>query len=283
MSPIRPNDLAAKNREVLRFVAQMPTTRISKERMAKATRAFKVTKKAVRKSNGIEAAKQFKKRYHRELSILRGDKIPTPTYDESLDLLVSMVPHKENTSGYSNEELLAMAPFLVMLTQIHGRGDFYVLTDIEVENFLAGLTDHGWNVATFPPLIPALDTLPSPPSTRIPYGKCAYDLPESVASLAKKQREEKDARSKGKKYEPEPFLQIHKSRKEGATVFIHIFTRHIFPTFEIKDEMNKQVSKKDVTPFKEEDSLFVDVVLKHDEDEHERALGYNRNTIIRAC
>jgi len=141
MSPIRPNDLAAKNRKVLRFVAQMPTTRISKERMAKATRAFKVTKKAVRKSNGIEAAKQFKKRYHRELSILRGDKIPT--YDESLDLLVSMVPHIENTSGYSNEELLAMAPFLVMLTQIHGRGDFYVLTDIEVENFLAGLTDHG--------------------------------------------------------------------------------------------------------------------------------------------
>ena len=113
MGPIRPNDLAAENRKVLRFVSSIPATKTSKKRIAKASRAFKVNKRAIRKAPGDQAAKQYKKRYHHELSVLHGDKIPT--CGESLDLLISLIPHLDDTAGYGNEELMAMAPFLVML------------------------------------------------------------------------------------------------------------------------------------------------------------------------
>jgi len=248
--------------------------------MAKARRAFKVTKKSFRVAKGADAAKKLKKQYHHELAILRGDK--APTYEESLNLLMSMIPHIDDTAGYSNDELLAIAPFLVMLTQVHGRGDYYVITDIEVECFLNGLTNHGWNVATFPPEIPTFQHLQGPRSTTIPFGKCSYDLSESQNSLAKKQREEKAARAIGKEYKPEPFQQ-KQCRKEGATVFFQMTIRQNFPEFGIKDKRNRQVSRKHITPFKDDDAMVIEVVSKHHEEEYKRAFEHNHKVIVRAC
>ncbi|KAG4430409.1 hypothetical protein IFR05_014099 [Cadophora sp. M221] len=277
---LRANNLAVKNRNFLATFANRDAIPKLIKRKAKSKAKFDEMKRRIRRDDGRAAVKAFKLRIKREEDILNGDE--APNYEEALAILkklINILPRSFH--GYTRSNLRALAPFLILLTQIEGKGEFYVLTDVDLKNFLQKLSEHGWNDTEFPQPTSVLPEVPV--HSKLKYGVCRHDLPQSEAKALQARKDQQAALARGEPWVPPVFYQDKHWRLQGADVYVHMNCRQTLPSFEIKDEKRSMVAERDVLPDHDDETVFIQLVIARDTHENRRTVTGNTDLLVRAC
>lgn len=127
-------------------------------------------------------------------------------------------------AGCSYDEVKAIVPLLVLLSQVEGQADFYVNTIDEIKAFITKLPEEGWHVTRFPAPLNPLEELPV--STKVPLGKCKHDLPVSKSSSVKERANVKKQLTASNRDYVNPV--IHQDKKwclKDANVYLHLTCR----------------------------------------------------------
>ena len=277
---LRANNLAVKNRTFLQTFAHRVATPKLLKRRDKSERKFKELKSAVRRKEGRGAAAAFERQHNRYKDIVNGD--ATLTQDEALYMLKKLINRlPEDFHGYSRSELRFLAPILVLLSQIEGKGDFYVLTDIDLRKFLHKVSKHGWNDTQFPEPTSVLPEVPV--HSKLKYGVCRHDLPQSEAKQLQERKEQQAALSRGEPWVAPVFHQDKAWRLKGADIFVHMNCRQTLPSFEIRDEKRAMVAERDILPDHDDETVFIQLVIARDTQENRRTITGNTDILVRAC
>ncbi|KAL2070067.1 hypothetical protein VTL71DRAFT_14747 [Oculimacula yallundae] len=277
---LRANNLAVKNRAFLATFANRNATPKLLKRRARAERKFKDKKRAVRRAHGRHAARALEQENQRLIDIVNGDTIPNRA--EAIHILKKLISGlPDDFHGYTRSELRALAPVLVLITQIEGKGDYYVLTDIDLKMFLKKVSENGWNGGSFPQPTSVLPEVPV--HSKLKYGVCKHDLPMSEARKLQERKDQQATLARGQPWVAPVFHQDKAWRLQGANIYVHMNCRQTLPSFEIKDEKRSMVAERDVQPDHDDETVFIDLVIARDTAENRRTITGNTDILVRAC
>lgn len=123
------DDIALKNRHLLQFLWEVKRGPDFKKRHQKTIRKQDYKIQKTKGKYGRDAAKQYRAHRARLRNILHGEVIPRES--DALYLLEKLISRLPTPfHGLSTETLMAIAPVVLLLSQLKGRGEHFVITDM---------------------------------------------------------------------------------------------------------------------------------------------------------